>query len=194
MERLMDLKCPICGSSDSLIILGDQVTCHSCRYVGNLQEFQILPAFIPRAAESALRDWQTSSVSYVVAGTVPPEPVIQTEIVSRRVSQELFPHTHEEFKQLHHEINELNKKLARARVKWDEIEKEIEELKGVYPKVVVVEEISKDKAKARIEDYFKEHITADIEELMLNLQIPVRTIVEVIDELRQEGKIASEGE
>jgi len=56
-------------------------------------------------------------------------------------------------------------------------------------KIVVVEEISKDEGKKLVEDYFKEHGTADIEELMINLQISVHTIVEIIDELRTEGKL-----
>jgi nitrogen regulatory protein PII len=56
-------------------------------------------------------------------------------------------------------------------------------------KIVGVEEISKDEGKKLVEDYFKQHGTADIEELMINLQISVQTIVEIIDELRTEGKL-----
>jgi signal recognition particle GTPase len=56
-------------------------------------------------------------------------------------------------------------------------------------RIVVVEEISKDEGKKLVEAYFKEHGTADIEELMINLQISVQTLVEIIDELRTEGKL-----
>lgn len=62
------------------------------------------------------------------------------------------------------------------------------------PKVVVLEEVSKEEGKKLVEDYFKEHECADIEELMLNLRIPVQTIVEIIDELRNEGKLTPKGE
>lgn len=57
------------------------------------------------------------------------------------------------------------------------------------PKIVVLDEISKEEAKKLVEDYFKEHGVADIEELMINLHIPVQTLVEIIDDLRNEGKL-----
>jgi hypothetical protein len=62
------------------------------------------------------------------------------------------------------------------------------------PEVVVLEEISKEEGKKLVEDYFKEHGCADIEELMLNLRIPVQVIVEIVDELRNEGKLTPKGE
>lgn len=69
------------------------------------------------------------------------------------------------------------------------------ELKKIEePKIVVINEISKEDGKKLVEDYFKEHKQADIEELMLNLRIPIQTIVEIIDELRDEGKLVPQGE
>ncbi len=62
------------------------------------------------------------------------------------------------------------------------------------PKVVILEEVTKEEAKKLVEDYFKEHGCADIEELMLNLKISVQDIVEIIDELQKEGKLAPKGE
>lgn len=62
------------------------------------------------------------------------------------------------------------------------------------PKIVVIQEISKEDGKTLVENYFKEHETADIEELMLNLRIPIQVIVEIIDELRDEGKLVPQGE
>lgn len=69
------------------------------------------------------------------------------------------------------------------------------ELKKIEePKIVVIKEISKEDGKKLVEDYFKEHEEADIEELMLNLRIPIQTIVEIIDELHDEGKLVPQGE
>ncbi len=62
------------------------------------------------------------------------------------------------------------------------------------PKVVILEEVTKEEAKKLVEYYFKEHGCADIEELMLNLKISVQDIVEIIDELQKEGKLAPKGE
>lgn len=70
----------------------------------------------------------------------------------------------------------------------------LEQSIGFEPKIVVVEEISKEEGKTIVEQYFKEHGCADIEEIMLNLRIPVQTIVEIIDELRDEGKLVPQGE
>jgi len=50
------------------------------------------------------------------------------------------------------------------------------------------------KERKRVEEYFKEHGQADIEELILNLKIPVQTLVEIIDELKKEGKLVPKGE
>jgi hypothetical protein len=72
---------------------------------------------------------------------------------------------------------------------------QLEQNKGTdQTKVVVLEEISKEEGKKLVEDYFKEHGCADIEELMLNLRISVPTIVEIVDELRNEGKLVPKGE
>jgi|SRR3972149_7157750 len=62
------------------------------------------------------------------------------------------------------------------------------------PKIVVLEEVSKEEGKTLVENYFKEHGCADIEELMLNLRISVQTIVEIIDDLKNEGKLVPQGE
>ena len=69
-----------------------------------------------------------------------------------------------------------------------------ENQQGEQPKVVIVEEVSKEEGKTLVEDYFKVHGSADIEELMLNLKMPVRSIIDIIDELQKEGKLAPKGE
>lgn len=122
-----------------------------------------------------------------MAGTIAPDPLLQTEIVSQRITQELFPHSHDEFQQIERKIDEVNDRL-------EKLDNKIEELRRFYPRIVVVEEIPKDEAKHKVEEYFKENKEADIEELMINLKIPVEILVDIIDELKEEGKIASEGE
>lgn len=89
----------------------------------------------------------------------------------------------------------LDEKLEEIVRKYlEEKGKGVEGLRDISPRVVVIEEIPKEEAKLRVEEYFKEHKTADIEELMLNLKIPVQTLVEIIDELKQAGKISPEDE
>lgn len=61
------------------------------------------------------------------------------------------------------------------------------------PGVVLVEEMSREEAKRRIESFFESHSEADTEELMRNLRIDLPLLVELLDELKREGKIASVG-
>lgn len=89
------------------------------------------------------------------------------------------------------EIEELRKLIAFQDSRLHQLEKDKLNLQA---KVVVLEEVSKEEAKDMVENYFKVHGSADIEELMLNLRIPIQTIVEIIDELHDEGKLAPQGE
>jgi len=50
-------------------------------------------------------------------------------------------------------------------------------------------EMSKDEAKIKVENYLKEHESAEIKELISNLGIDIRMLVEIIDELKKEDKI-----
>jgi hypothetical protein len=118
----------------------------------------------------------------VVAGTQAPEPLVKTEEFGYRKIIQVFPHEHPEIKTLETEITDLKKSI-------DQLDGKVEELRGYFPKVVVIEAIPKKKARKKVEEYFKEHGTADIEELMINLKIPVPTLVEILDELKREGKI-----
>lgn len=103
---------------------------------------------------------------------------IETRIFQQRtVVPEIGRPTYEEFKELKKDVEAIKSRLP-----------------SVAPKVVVIGEISKEQAMEKVEDYFKEHGRADIEELMLNLRIDVRTLVEIIDELREKGKIEAEDE
>lgn len=65
----------------------------------------------------------------------------------------------------------------------------LQQSKEVQTEVVVVEEVSKEEGKRLVETYFKEHGSADMEELMLNLRISIQSLVEIIDDLRSEGKL-----
>ena len=76
----------------------------------------------------------------------------------------------------------------------NQIDRQLQELRNYIPKVVLIEEIPKKEAKNMVEEYFKKNKEADIEELMLNLKIPIRTLVEIIDELKNEGKLSPKGE
>jgi hypothetical protein len=95
--------------------------------------------------------------------------------------------THEEFQKLDEDVEELKTTVKRIDVK-------MEELLDISPKIVVLEEISAEEARKRVEDYFKKHEQADIEELMLKLKIPVQTIVAIIDDMKKEGKLVPKGE
>ncbi len=66
--------------------------------------------------------------------------------------------------------------------------------KPQQPKIVYVKEVPRSEAKERVIEYFKEHSEADLEDLMINLKIPVRILVDVIDELRKEGTLSPVGE
>jgi hypothetical protein len=59
------------------------------------------------------------------------------------------------------------------------------------PEVVLVEELSREEAKKRIESYFETHDEADTEELMRALRIDLELLVNLLDELKREGKIRS---
>ena len=96
---------------------------------------------------------------------------IETTVQQRVVLPRTRP-TYNEFKELKEEVERLKATLASS-----------------LPKVVIIEEKSKEQAKKEVEEYFKKHKTTDIEELMLNLRIEVRTLVEIIDELKEEGII-----
>lgn len=53
--------------------------------------------------------------------------------------------------------------------------------------IVIIEEMDKEEAKNKISKYMEENRTADTEELMENLKIDLRLLVEILDELREEG-------
>jgi len=55
-------------------------------------------------------------------------------------------------------------------------------------KLVIIKELSRGEAKKMVEDYIREHGKADTEELM-DLGIELKLLVEILDELKAEGKV-----
>jgi transposase-like protein len=162
--------CPFCRSTDvTLNPIARVFTCNSC---GGKYPFLTYPT-----------QQATSSASNPVAGTVEHALVKTEEFEYRRTTQQMFPHSHEEFQKLGDDIEQVKATV-------EKLDEKVEELRASLPKVVVLEEISKEEGKKRVEEYFKEHGQADIEELMLNLKIPVQTLVEIIDDLKKEGRVA----
>lgn len=84
--------------------------------------------------------------------------------------------------------------IAALRSQVERLRNEIRDLRGLQPQIVYVEEVPFSDAKERVVKYFEEHSEADLEDLMINLKIPVRILVDVIDELREEGTLSSVGE
>lgn len=52
----------------------------------------------------------------------------------------------------------------------------------------------KETAKEKVIKYMEEHKTADTEELMTNVNIDLKLLVEIIDELKEEGKLVGKEE
>lgn len=115
--------------------------------------------------ESYLRDIRTPEETYTGSGATV-VATVQQKVVLPQLS------TYKEFKELKQEVENIKAMLSLS-----------------VPKVVVIEEKSKEQAKKEVEEYFKENKTTDIEQLVINLRIDVRTLVEIIDELKTEGII-----
>jgi len=164
------LTCISCGSNNITFDPSDQtVSCNDCGVVYIVGSYNV-----PKVMSSGS----------VTVGTMVPKPLVKTEEFGYRKITQVFPHEHPEFKTLENEITDLKKSI-------DQLDDKVDELRGYSPKVVVIEEIPKEEARKKVEEYFKEHGTADIEELMMNLKIPVPTLVEILDDLKREGKITA---
>ena len=103
-------------------------------------------------------------------------------------------HSEERLISSRHFTNEL---IEQMRMQQDQIHYLLETVKSLQknqPNIVIVQEIPKEEGKKIVEEYFEAHECADIEELMLNLKIPIRSLVEIIDELQKEGKLSPKGE
>ena len=57
------------------------------------------------------------------------------------------------------------------------------------PEIVIVEEMGKETARQKVLKYMREHKKSDVIELHKNIRCDIGLLVEIIDELRREGKI-----
>lgn len=109
-----------------------------------------------------------------------------------RMSIQEFFDVHEELgkftetqEELGERITRLEDELEKMRGFVDVVEKTLHEKR----RVVVIKELSHDDAKQLVERYMRENKTADTEELLLKLGIELRILVEILDELKAEGRI-----
>jgi hypothetical protein len=90
-------------------------------------------------------------------------------------------------------VNMLRLKISILMNKVDSLERHRASLPVIgattIPEIVIVEEMSKETARQKVLDYMREHKRSDIIELHKNIRCDVRLLVEIIDELRKEGKI-----
>jgi len=93
---------------------------------------------------------------------------VETVVYQRQRVFPIIP-SYEDFKRLEEEVSKIKTEIKQIK----------SNISLFSPKIVIID---------------KEHEVADIEELMLNLKIDVKTLVEIIDELKKEGKISVEEE
>jgi len=90
-------------------------------------------------------------------------------------------------------VNMLRSEISILTNKVDSLERNIASLSVIetknIPETVIIEEMSKETARQMVLDYMREHKKSDIIELHKNIRCDIRLLVEIIDELRREGKI-----
>jgi len=90
-------------------------------------------------------------------------------------------------------VNMLRLEISILMNKVDSLERNVASLPVIgattIPEIVIVGEMSKETARQKVLDYMREHKKSDIIELHKNIRCDVRLLVEIIDELRKEGKI-----
>ncbi len=55
--------------------------------------------------------------------------------------------------------------------------------------IVTIQNISKRKAKKQVMDYFKKHKTAYVSEITENLRLDLELVIDILNELEEEGKL-----
>ena len=90
-------------------------------------------------------------------------------------------------------VNMLRSEISILTNKVDSLERNMASLSVIetktIPETVIIEEMSKETARQKVLDYMREHKKSDIIELHKNIRCDIRLLVEIIDELRREGKI-----
>lgn len=161
-QNLKLFKCPSCGSADlTFDTRALVVTCNRCGV-----RSRVIPNY---------RISEEKTFSSSVAGTLPLKPAHYTE-------EEIFSHTHDEFREIKRDINELKRRV-----------REIEKLLKITPKVIVIEEISKEEAKGMvmqfIENYMKDHEYVYPSDVADALGLKYELVREIFDILEKEGMI-----
>lgn len=93
-------------------------------------------------------------------------------------------------------INELICKVDALAQEVGEMTTMLKDLKDAFekdisnPRVIIVEEMDKKTAKQKVLDFMRAHKTSDIAELHENIRCDISMLIEIIDELCKDGKIA----
>ena len=92
-------------------------------------------------------------------------------------------------------VRQLREKVVRLGKRVDALDREVEELRRVSgwergtTDVLVIEEMSKEEVRSRVLDVLAKKETTDIVELHETIRCDLGLLVEVIDELRKEGRL-----
>ena len=73
-----------------------------------------------------------------------------------------------------------------------ELEKELEKIKETPRDVIIVEEMDMKTAKQKVLEYTEKNKIFDIEELHKNIRCELSLLIEIIDQLKKEGRIIEE--
>ena len=132
-----------------------------------------------KAQEMGSASWNTVISEDAVGGTV------LTSILAGAVFTQRVPTLAQDFiiTSYYREIDFLQKRIT-------ELENTVGRLQTEQTQVVFIEEVPIAVAKEKVESYFIEHGEADLEDLITNLKIPLRKLVAIIDELKEEGKLS----
>ncbi len=93
-------------------------------------------------------------------------------------------------------IDELIMKVDALAQDVNEIASLLKDIKETFqkdisnPRIIIVEEMEKNTAKQKVLDFMRSHKTSDIAELHENIKCDIAMLIEIIDELCREGKIA----
>ena len=93
-------------------------------------------------------------------------------------------------------IKELISKVDALAQEVSEMATVLKDIKEIFekdisnPRVIIVEEMDKNTAKQKVLDFMRCHKTSDVAELHENIKCDISLLIEIIDELCREGKIA----
>ena len=82
--------------------------------------------------------------------------------------------------------------LKNVEDRLDKVESRIDNLEESSRDIVIIEEMDMETAKQKVLDYTEKHKIFDIEELHRNIRCDLGILIRILDELKQEGRIAEE--